>query len=288
MSRSQIRLLIIGLIAGGLLLQAAPVTAQLVPSRIRELAMRSVVAIDGPSGIRTGFVFGDHEAVIASGETGNGNRLVTAGGVSFRAQLVSDFGKIAVLGRPHLALPALPASASPSSAPGAAAYVLGPPLGYEANRLRRVRLPALKLHSTRAQAVTGTLPASFQGAPVLSSHGRVLGAVYTIAAHEWMLEPTKRLLAMLPAHNTSGGGFPLLLVLVGIAIAIAVAVAGVMLRVRRRRERASEAASAVQPPASSPVAGEMPRGPLVRRREAVAEVDQAEDFEVVIKGREDS
>ncbi len=307
------------LVAATLIPALPPAGALAVPPNLTAIAEGGVVAVQSSSGVRTGFAFGSADLVILSTPTGAGVHLITAHGVSAVGDAVNRDGELATVhvSEPHLL--ALRGSKVREVGSGALAYVLGAPVGYEGERIRAVRLPALRPRSMSPVIVAGGLPESFRGGPVVTPAGRVIGAVLAAGRSRWTLATQARLSALLIAAGRTGGGkgFPVILVVVGALLAIAFFAGAIVIGAKRRRERAERRAPIAvrqRPPRGSgqdslrdpaerlardptqrPPGGLVerpPRGstqrstdPLVRRRGP--ESDDNEDFEIVVKSRED-
>ena len=134
------------------------------------------------------------------------------------------------------------------------------------------------------------------GAPVVTQAGRVIGAVAAIGATGWTLAPQIRLSALVAMANKTGGseGLPVISILVGVLIVIAALGGLVVMRTRRRRAGTERAPVVVhQRPVSRPThrPTEDPiqhsTQPLVRRRGPDIDHDDSDDFDVILKSRED-
>lgn len=269
-------------------LQAAPSQARAVPHRIAALASSSVLAVETQSEMRTAFAFGASTSAIASAPAGVDAHLVDASGRTAALDVARREGELVLTRLSVLDPTPLRASSLRRIRAGTAVYVLGPPLGYEAGRLRFIRLPPINLARTRRAVIEGSLPKAFRGAPVVTEGGRLLGAVATIGHGRWTLEPSARLKRLLASAQGSGagGGLPTLVILAVALVILSLAGGFVLARARRRQRRAFAAA------ASAPTADrQTPAQPLVRLREAeqapsVDEQVPPEDFEVLIKSRE--
>jgi hypothetical protein len=276
--------LLVGIVAT---FPATPAQARTAPRPIVALASSTVLAVEGPSEVRTGFAFGTPTTALASVPGGVDVHLVDAHGKTASFNVARREDEFVVARVSSLERTPLRASPLRRISAGTAAYVLGPPLGYEAGRLRFVRLPPIDLATTRRAVIEGALPRAFRGAPVVTEGGRLIGAVATVGHGRWTLEPSARL-ARLVANAGSGsaeGGLPILVV-IACALAIVLLVGGLMVtRVRRRQRHAFEAPRQGPRPAAidRPTASE----PLVRLRDA-ERVSSEDDFEVLIKSREGS
>lgn len=287
------RRLVSVLIAACLALVVASTDALAAPSHLVEVADGGVVAVQDPSGLRTGFVFGNANLVIAGTSVNAGVHLITAHGVSILGDTTSRDGDLAAVHAPALHLLPLRRSGVREISSGTLAYVLGGPLGYEGEPIRAVRLPAIRLHSTRTVIVAGQLPRSFQGAPVVTRAGRVIGAVVAAGATSWTLAPQVRLSTLVTAATKASGGegIPVVSILVGVLIVIAALGGLVVMRTRRRHGRTERAPVVVhqrpiRAPARTPLGDPTQHStqPLVRRRGPEADGD--DDFDIVLKSQE--
>jgi hypothetical protein len=288
---TKLRLIPMSLLLGlAVTLPAAPSQAHVVPRRIAALASNSVLAVETPSEMRTAFAFGASRTALASAPAGVDAHLVDASGRTSDLGIARREGELVLTRLSGLRPTPLRASSLRRIRAGTAAYVLGPPLGYEAGRLRFVRLPPIALARTRRAVIEGALPRAFRGAPVVTEGGRLIGAVATVGHGRWTLEPGARLTRLLAsAQSSSSGGLPTLVIL-AVALAILSLAGGlVVARARRRQRRAFAAASARAGTGDRTT----PAQPLVRLRDAeqpstVEEQASSEDFEVLIKSRESS
>lgn len=290
------RRLIPVLIVACIALSATPPGALAISSRLASIANRGVVAVRDPNGVRTGFAFGSADLVVAGTSVNAGIQLITARGLSIMGAYVARDGELAIVHAPELHLLPLRGSAVHEISPGTQAYVLGAPLGYEGERIRAVRLPAVQLHSARIVLVAGRLPTSFQGAPVVTHAGRVIGAVAAVRATSWTLAPQVHLNTLVATATKAGGGegLPVISILVGVLVVIAGLGGLVAMRTRRRRARSERAPVVVHQrpvrgPAHRPIEDptQYSMQPLVRRRGPDIAHDDDEDFDVVLKSQED-
>jgi hypothetical protein len=315
------RRLIAALIAVCLALSATPPSVLAVSSHLVGIADGGVVAVHDPYGARTGFAFGSTDLVIAGTSVNAGIQLITAHGLSAVGGYVARNDELAIVRAQELHLLALRKSTVSAISSGTRAYILGAPLGYESERIRTVGLPAIELHSTRMVLVAGRLPKSFQGAPVVTRGGRVIGAVAAVGATGWTLAPQSRLsMLVATATNKAGGGegLPVIAILVGVLVVIAGLGGLVTLRARRRHTGAERAPVVVhqrplrrpthrpiedpthrpiEDPTHRPIEDPTHRPiedpthhatqPLVRRRGPDIDHDDDEDFDVVLKSQED-
>src|ERR1700684_4617187 len=80
-----------------LALASASIAALAPPSNLTRIAGGSVVAVEGPNGVRTGFVFGSANSVIASPAHNTELHLITADGSSTVRDSVTRDGELAVV-----------------------------------------------------------------------------------------------------------------------------------------------------------------------------------------------
>jgi hypothetical protein len=264
---------------------AVPTDALAGRSNLTQIAEASVIAVQDPTGVRTGFAFANADVIIASTSINTGVHLITAHGVVTVGDTAGRDQELAAVQAPPLHLLPLRKSNQRAVSRGTLAYVLGAPLGYEGQRIRVVQLPALKLHNPMTVMVTGHLPKSFQGAPVVTHSGRVIGAVAAVGVTRWTLASQVRLITLAAAKRGGGEGISVLFVLLGVLILITAVGALVTIRVRRTRNRIEGAPVVVQ---QSQVTdpSELSAQPLVRRRGPHADNDQ--DFEIILKSEADN
>lgn len=275
---------IAALLATSLLLGVAPAYSLGASPRLAGLAARSVVAArEGPEG-DTGFAYGKADTLIVGARVGSGVKLITGTGSSSSGRGVGASEGLTVVHLGGLGLATLMKSAAHRVSSGTVAFVLGPPLGYESERIRPARLPSLSPDATKPVKVRGALPHAFLGAPVLTRGGRLIGAVAKIGTHTWTLAP-RGVLDRLVASTAQGGtsGPPILAVLVGALIVFAAGAAIGVTRSKRRRLRAIEATERRRRRAqgrAEPTLNE----PLVQFR-ATEHAD--DEFEVIVKPRDE-
>ncbi|MHB8531545.1 MAG: hypothetical protein ACYDC2_02380 [Solirubrobacteraceae bacterium] len=273
--------------------------ARAAPSRLSDIAARGVLAVSTQgSADQTAFVFERESSTLTARVTTSGVRLIASNGASISAEAhaVNGFATIAASG---LGLGPLRPSGLKTVRPSTVLFVLGPPLGYEAERIRRVALPQLRVKAARAVSVHGSLPKSFAGAPVVTEGGRVVGAVAAVASSHWRFAPLGELDAIVsPPHTGSSGGPPLLSLLLAALVLFLGGAAFGVLRAKRRRERELEAnlrrARGARAQARE---DQTDQQPLVRFRgssegESTQELSvppaEEEDFDVIIKPQRDS
>lgn len=263
----------------------ADVAQGTVPTRLSGIAAASVLAVKGPGGAtETGFSLDAPQQVVLPVASGGSPSLIDSGGSTGRTTPAGTYGSLALARTSGLSLSPLHPARRFSRA--TATYVLGPPLGYEANRIRRVRLPRMSLSSRRLATVGGTLPAADLGAPVVTAGGRLVGAVAAVRSRSWRLAPLGMVRRLLLARRPSGSSGPPILPLLGGALLVFLGgVAFGLLRARRVRERRTEAAVRRMRRAQT---SEPVTEPLVLRRESESPnpASDGEDFEVIIKPQE--
>jgi hypothetical protein len=286
-------MLLTAVVASGLALQLAPAQAGAVPARLAGVASHGVLAAQGQAGLRTAFAFEDQRTIIVGATAGGAIRLITSFGAAASGEPGGSEDKLALIHLSGLGLSPLLKSDAREIHAGMPTYVLGPPLGYEADRIRSIDLPTIRLASTHLVPVSGSLPNSFAGAPVVTRGGRVIGAVAEVGVGTWALAPRGRLLALVAGtSHTSSAGVPILSLLAG-ALVVFMAGAGFgVMRTKRRRRRAFEASELRRrrTARSEPLVQQ----PLVRLRTPepeppAPEIDETEDdFDVILKPHEDS
>jgi hypothetical protein len=285
-----------GVVAAGLALHlaAAQAGAVPVPAHLSGVASRGVLAARGEAGVRTAFAFEDERTIVVGADAGGAIQLITSSGVAASGEPSSREGRLGAMEVQGLGLVPLRRSDAGEIPAGTRVYVLGSPLGYGADRIRSVSLPTIALASTHLVRVLGSLPSAFEGAPVVTQEGRVIGAVARVGVGTWSLAPRGRLLALVAGTGrSSSAGVPLLSLLAG-ALVIFIAGAGLgVMRTRRRRRRELEA-SELRRRRAAARSGAPLQQPLVQLRTpepespAPAGEEAEEDFDVILKPREDS
>ncbi len=259
-----------------------PNAALAVPSRILSAAEHSVAAAQGPNGTTTAFAFGAEGGLIAVATSGKSVHAVTSNGGTINGDVGTARDGLGVAHVSGLALRPLPASRARTVSGRTAKYVLGPPLGYEAARIRYVRTPRLPLTRLGLRVIPGSLPGSFLGAPVVTGHGALIGAVAKVGTRSWEFAPLALLRELAAVKH--GASTPVAAIIVGGVIVFLLGAAFGIWRVRHRRDREQDLhARQRRAHATEPRA----HGPLVRLRtppEPEQELD-AEDFEVIVKPR---
>jgi hypothetical protein len=118
--------LLVGIIAT---LPATPSQAHTAPRRIVALASSTVLAVEAPSEVRTGFAFGASTTALASAPAGVDVHLVDANGRSASLDVARREDELVVARVSGLERTPLRATPLRRISAGTAAYVLGPPLG---------------------------------------------------------------------------------------------------------------------------------------------------------------
>ncbi len=261
-----------------------PSAAFAVPHRVLSAAEHSVAAAQHPNGTTTAFAFGAEGGVITAATSGESLHAVTSDGDTINGAVWAARDGLGVTHISGLALRTLPASRARTVSGRTAKYVLGPPLGYEAARIRYVHTPRLPLTRLGLRAVPGSLPGSFLGAPVVTAHGALIGAVAKVGARSWEFAPLALLREL--ASIKHGASTPVATIIVGGLIVLLLGAAFGVWRVRHRRDREQDLhARQRRNHAREPLA----QGPLVRSR-TPSEPRQgrdAEDFEVIVKPRKE-
>jgi hypothetical protein len=273
-------------------------TASAEATPLATVATRSVLAVGAQSApSRTAFAFERESSTVAAAKSGATVRAIASDGRSSSLEAHGS-GPLAVLSVSGFDLAPLLPSKAHTIGPSTRTFALGPPLGYEADRIRRVVLPRLKADSVRLVGIRGSLPPSFAGAPVVTATGRVVGAVAYVSADRWELAPLGALRALVHrSSSNAGSGAPLLSLLAGaLVVFLAGAVFGLM-RAKRRRERELESSLRRARRARSEARrDEVGSEPLVRFREPAETSatgtpqarDSEEEFDVVIKPHQET
>lgn len=259
-----------------------PSEAEAAHPRLRGVAEHSVLAARHATGLTTAFAYGRDGAVIAA--AGNGAiDMITSTGVAVSGEIGTSRDGLGVAHVAALPLRPLLATAATSVGRHTPKYILGPPLGYESDRIHSVQMPTVRLTRARLQRIVGTLPAKLLGAPVVTAHGRLIGSVAGVGARSWEFAPLALLTEIGAVHD--GTGVPVVPILIaGLVVFLAGTAFGIS-RMKRRRDqeldlhlRQSRAREAAQRRAD---------GPLVRLRTPPQEPahNGDEDFEVVVKPR---
>jgi hypothetical protein len=261
-----------------------PSAALAVPPRVLSAAEHSVAAAQHSNGTTTAFAFGAEGGVMTAATNGESLHAVTSDGDTITGEVQTARDGLGVARVSGLALRTLPASRARTISGRAAKYVLGPPLGYEAARIRYLHTPALPLTRLGSRVVPGSLPRSFLGAPVVTERGALIGAVAKVGTRSWEFAPLALLRELAAVKH--GESTPVAAIVVGGLIVFLSGAAFGVLRVRRRRDR-EEDLLARQGRAHA--AQRRAQGPLVRLR-TPSEPEQGqdmEDFEVIVKPRKE-
>lgn len=278
-------------VACGLIVGLCPVALAEAPTTrtLTHVASQSVVAAQTGAGLRTGFAFRHGEVVV--GSTGAGSvRLIAVSGMTAVVTPSAHNAALVIASLSALNLKSL-TSSQKSSRHGSRAYVLGPPLGYGGQNIRSVTLRYHGKTASGGSRVSGHLPAAFQGAPVVTASGALLGAVATVDPHSWSFIDVSRLDALArqvkPIRAT---GFPLIPVAAGVAFALLLLGAAFLI-VRRRRGGPRESFMVTRrfdmPSDAGAIMEDRPTQPTVRRRESAETTAEEDDFEVVVKSQAD-
>lgn len=269
-------------------------------ARLLTVAGRSVVAVEGASGLNTGFGFGRTSIVIGTSRPGP-LEIITASGAVAPVSPYRRAGDVSAASRGTLAVTPLSA-ARESPRDGEVAYLLGSPLGYGGGKLRQIVVHVVRPSHPNLLTLTGALPRSFLGAPLVTASGRLLGAVDAIESGSWTLLSVVGVKALIVAPAPSSGGSSAIGT-IGVVLAVIAAVMvvtlltivglrrrGVVLAPPLRRADAAVAASGecVGEPRTVelPTQPLTPMQPLVRRREPL-QVDDPNDFDIVVKSHEE-
>jgi hypothetical protein len=258
-----------------------PSTAVAAHSRLLTIAERSVAALQQPVGTTTAFAFGVH-GLVAAAPTGASVRAITSDGAVINDEISASRAGLGVAHVPSLPLTVLIASRAGIVSASTPKYILGPPLGYETARIRSIRMPTVRLTDTHERTIKGSLPQSFAGAPVLTAHGRLIGAVAGIGTGTWEFMSVAMLKELTAVHERQS--VPLVPILIGgLAVFLGGAAFGLS-RAKRRRHREEDLRSRQRR------ARGRSEGPLVRLRTPSEEEDEThaeDDFEVIVKPRKD-
>jgi hypothetical protein len=261
MTRTIARVAVVG---AALLGAGVTETSAAVPKRVASVAERSVFAANTGDGTATAFAFGD--VVVAAGG-GDELRLVAANGDITSATLRRAEDSLATY---EPSAPVRAIARQRGRVRDRVAYVIGPPVGYAAGKVRRVEVPR-GLSRGRTVTLPARLPHAFRGAPVVDGSGRFLGVVSRVRGDSATVAPA-RVVAALAAAEASTSDGSLVPVLLAAALALLALATGAAVVARRRRGRVVAPAVVAEP---------APSGPLVRRRDPTSD-----DFEVVLRSRE--
>ncbi len=260
----------------------APSTAAAANPPLQRVAERSVAAAQHPTGTTTAFAYGGEGGLFAASSSG-AIHVVTSDGVAITGEPTNSRDGVSVTHVSALPLTTLVATTVSRVSARAAKYVLGPPLGYEGGRIRSLRMPMVQLTRGTTERIQGALPAKFLGAPVVTTHGRLIGSVASVGPRSWEFAPLALLRELAVAHSSSE--VPILAIVLGALIVFAAGAAFGILRVKRRRERELDLRQ--RQDRARGAAERRAEGPLVRLRtpDDGAEHDTEEHFDVIIKPR---
>lgn len=262
----------------------APSEAFAVPARVVAAGEQSVAAVQHSTGANSAFAFGPEGGVVTAAVSGASFHAVTSNGTTISGDVALSRDGLGVAHISGLPLRGLIASRARAISGHAAKYVLGPPLGYEAGRIRYIRMPSVGLSGRDLQGVAGSLPTSFVGAPVVTSHGTLIGSVAGVGAGKWEFAPLALLEELTAVHHSEG--VPLLPIVVGgLIVFFGGAVFGVI-RAKRRREREQDLR--LRQRRARTAAEHRAEGPLVRLRtppDSEPTPPEEDDFDVIVKPR---
>jgi hypothetical protein len=264
-----------------------PSEAMAANSLLLGVAEHSVAAAQHPTGSTTAFAYGVEGGMLTAGS--GSVHAVTSTGVAITGELSTSRDGLGVAHVSALPLRALVATRATSISQRTPKYILGPPLGYEGGRIRAVRMPTVRVSGSQLLRVSGMLPAKFLGAPVVTTHGRLIGSVASVGARSWEFAPLGLIQELTAVHQ--GTSVPILPIVIGGLVVFLAGMAFGILRVKRRRDR--ELDLRLRQSRARGAAERRADGPLVRLRTPAeeGEPEQAteEDFDVIVKPRmEDS
>ncbi len=263
-----------------------PSDALAAKSVLLGVAEQSVAVSQLQTGSATAFAYGPEGGVVTTGSNGS-IHMITSTGATFSGEVSTSRDGLGVAHVAALPLRPLIATSAASVGHRTPKYILGPPLGYEGGRIRSVRMPTVRLTGTQLQRIIGALPVKFLGAPVVTTHGRLIGSVANVGAKSWQFAPLGLLKKLAVAHQ--GTTAPIVPIVVGGLVVFLAGMVFGILRVKRRRDR--EIDLSLRQSRARGAAERRAEGPLVRSRAPSAEqepiVDGDEDFEVIVKPRRD-
>lgn len=261
-----------------------PSEAVAANSLLRGVAEHSVAAAQHATGSTTAFAYGTEGGVVAAATNGS-IHIITSTGVAASGEVSTSRDGLGLVHVAALPLRALIATAATSVSRRTPKYILGPPLGYEGGRIRSVQMPTVRLSGSQLQSITGALPAKFLGAPVVTTHGRLIGSVASVGPRSWEFAPLGLLQALAVVHH--GTSAPVVPILIGGVIVFLAGMAFAVLRMKRSRDRELELR--LRQSRARGVAERRAEGPLVRLRTPSEEQEPTqsanEDFEVIVKPR---
>ena len=263
-----------------------PSEAVAVNLHLRGVAEHSVAAVHA-AGSTTAFAYGTGGGVVAAASSGS-IHIITSTGVTIGGQVNASRDGLSVAHISTLPLHALLAARAASVSTHTPKYILGPPLGYEGGHIRSVHMPVVRLTGTKPRNITGTLPARFLGAPVVTVRGRLIGAVAGVGARSWKFVPLGAIKELAAVHH-HGTGVPVVAILIGCLVVLLAGTAIGISRMKLRRDR--ELDLRVRQSRAQGAAERRAQGPLVRLRTPSEEheptQDEDQDFQVIVKPRRD-
>jgi hypothetical protein len=268
-------------------------SAAAAKSPLVAIAGRSVVAVQGSHGATTGFGFGGTGLVMGTSQVGSVG-IIRVNGAATTVRPYRRTGDLTAANRGGTGIaPLLLASDGPKD--GEVAYLLGSPLGYRGYKVQRTVVHLIRPSRGTELLIAGSLRRSYLGAPLVTSQGRLLGAVAAVGSRSWTLLTLAGVDALISAPP-SGGGTPLGALMAATGVVLAVVI-GLVVALRRRRRGLSrrhrvehdatvEAAGVLDgaPGSDRPMQAGLPTQPLVRRREP-SQIEDEGDFDVVVKSQ---
>ena len=266
----------------------SPSEAVAASSRLLGVAEHSVAAAQHATGSTTAFAYGTEGGVVAAASNGS-IHMITSTGVTVSGEVSTSRDGLGVAHVAALPLRALIATSATSISHRTPKYILGPPLGYEGGPIRSVHMPTVRLTGSQLQSITGALPAKFLGAPVVTTHGRLIGSVASVGIRSWEFAALGLLEELAAVHH--GTSVPVVPILIGGLIVFLAGIAFGILRMQRRRDR--ELDLRLRQSRARGAAERRAEGPLVRLRTPSEQQEPVEDgdgdgdddFEVIVKPR---
>lgn len=278
-------------------------TALGAPANMAALAERSVVTVVNGTRVTTGFAFNDRTLIVGA-RSRRPSTVIMASGTAGTSVPERETAEISAGSRPE-GSPFVVDTKRPAN--GERAYLLAGPVGYEAGKIRRTTLHFVgSAGGTRVQ-VWGKLPSSFLGAPVVTAHGQLLGAVAEIGPKSWTLMSVSGLAALVSAiGKTAGGSSNAMFVVIGGALLLVLGLLAVLgfrwrRRTRMRRPRSTiEHVATAEPGRGAAARRHAEQGggfeavneqlgaspALVRRRDGSMLAD-GDDFDIVVKSHQE-
>lgn len=253
-------------------------SASASPATLRAVASHSVVAVHAGARTDSGFAYGAPVRIVtAAGVQTDGVQVIAVNSGAFPASVLTSATGASVLDvagkgglRPLRA-------AGGSVRDGDTAYVLAAPIGYQANKISRVRLR----RRGSSVVVSGALPAHARGAAVVTTSGLLIGMLASPAGGHPTVVPVADIARVLASATTpgAGGGLSLWLTLVAALAALVALGTGLALAARQRRAKLRALGQAVATNGVAPA-----EAPLVQRRPSPDAADP--EFEVVLRSQE--